>query len=68
MGSGIGSIPLDRLVNAISGLLQATVPSGFKIAVKPVPLSEVEQAWIEDDSTQRTVFIVDEQKSIDLFK
>lgn len=59
MGSGIGSIPLDRLVTAIGGLLQATVPGGFKIAVKPIPLSEVEQAWPEDDSSRRTVFIVD---------
>jgi NADPH:quinone reductase-like Zn-dependent oxidoreductase len=63
MGSGIGSIPLDRLVNAIGGLLQATMPGGFKIAVKPVPLAEVEQAWPKDDSTRRTVFTVDEQKS-----
>jgi NADPH:quinone reductase-like Zn-dependent oxidoreductase len=63
MGSGIGSIPLDRLVNAIGGLLQATMPGGFKIAVKPVPLAEVEQVWPRDDSTRRTVFTVDEQKS-----
>lgn len=63
MGSGIGSIPLDRLLNVIGGLLQATTPGGFKIAVKPVPLSEVEQAWSKDDSTRRTVFTVDEPKS-----
>ncbi|MEH2395642.1 MAG: zinc-binding dehydrogenase [Nostoc sp.] len=63
MGSGIGSIPLDRLVNAIGGLLQATMPGGFKIAAKPVPLSEVEQAWPKDDSIRRTVFTVDEQIS-----
>ena len=63
MGSGIGSIPLDRFINAIGGLLQATKPGGFKIATKPVPLSEIEQAWSKDDSTQRTVFTVDEQKS-----
>lgn len=61
MGSGIGSIPLDRLVNAIGGLLQATMPGGFKIATNPVPLSEVEQAWPKDDSTRRTVFTVDQQ-------
>jgi len=58
MGSGIGSIPLDRFVNAIDGLLQATVPGGFKIAAKSVPLSEVEQAWPNDDSARRTVFTV----------
>ena len=59
MGSGIGSIPLDRLVNAIGGLMQATIPGGFKIATKPVPLSEVEHAWPRDESAQRTVFTMD---------
>ena len=59
MGSGIGSIPLDRFVNAIGGLLRATVPAGFEIAANPVPLSEVEQAWPRDDSARRTVFTID---------
>jgi NADPH:quinone reductase-like Zn-dependent oxidoreductase len=59
MGSGIGSVPLDRLLRCVDGLLQATVPGGFKIAAIPVPLSEVEHAWPNDDSTRRTVFTVD---------
>jgi NADPH:quinone reductase-like Zn-dependent oxidoreductase len=59
MGSGIGSVPFNRLVHAIEGLLHATVPGGFEIAAKPLPLSEVEQAWPNDDSTRRTVFTVD---------
>ncbi len=58
MGSGVGSVPLDRMVNAIGGLLQATAPCGFQIATKTVPLSEVEHAWPKDDSAQRTVFTV----------
>jgi NADPH:quinone reductase-like Zn-dependent oxidoreductase len=62
MGSGIGSIPLDRLVNATGALLQAAVPGGFKIAATPVPLSEVEQAWPRDDSLRRTVFVMDDRK------
>jgi NADPH:quinone reductase-like Zn-dependent oxidoreductase len=61
MGSGIGSVPLDRLVNAIGGLLQAAAPSGFKIAVKSVPLSEIEQAWRTADGPQRTVIRVSAQ-------
>jgi NADPH:quinone reductase-like Zn-dependent oxidoreductase len=56
MGSGLGSVPLDRFVCCIGKLLQATMPGGFKIAAKPVSLSEVEQAWPKDDSTRRTVF------------
>jgi NADPH:quinone reductase-like Zn-dependent oxidoreductase len=55
MGSGIGSIPLDRLIKATSDLLQATIPGGFKIAVNPIPLNEIEQAWASDDSSRRTV-------------
>ena len=62
MGSGIGSIPLDRLIAAVGGLLQAAVPGGFKIAVNPIPLSEVEQAWANDDGTRRTVLTVDERR------
>ena len=59
MGSGINSIPLERFVNAIAGVLQAAVPGNFQIATKPVPLSEVESAWSKDDSKRRTVFIVE---------
>jgi NADPH:quinone reductase-like Zn-dependent oxidoreductase len=61
MGSGIRSLSLDRLVAAVGGLLQATVPGGLAIAATPVPLSEVEQAWPRDDSTRRTVFTVEER-------
>jgi NADPH:quinone reductase-like Zn-dependent oxidoreductase len=57
-GSGIGSVPLPRLLHAIGTVLQAAVPSSYKIAVNPVPLSEVEEAWTKDHSTHRTVFTV----------
>lgn len=59
MGSGLGSIPADRLVTSIGELLRATASAGFKIAAKAVPLSDVEQAWLNDDSTRRTVFTMD---------
>ncbi len=63
MGSGIGSIALDCFVRCIGELLHAAVPGGFQIAAKAVPLSEVEQAWPNDDSTRRTVFTVDARNS-----
>lgn len=63
MGSGFGSIPFGRFANAIRELLQATVPGGFEIAFKPVPLSDFEQAWPQDDSTSRTVFTLDAQRA-----
>jgi NADPH:quinone reductase-like Zn-dependent oxidoreductase len=56
MGSGIGSIPFHRFVDAIGGLLRAAAPGGFQIATKAVALSEVEEAWPRDDSKRRTVF------------
>ncbi len=59
MGSGIGSVPVDRFVHVVRALLQATVAAGFEIAAKPVPLSDVEQAWSDDDTARRTVFTVD---------
>ncbi len=57
MGSGIGSVSRERFLGAIAGLLQATVPAGFKIASKPVLLSDVERAWSSDDTMSRTVFL-----------
>jgi NADPH:quinone reductase-like Zn-dependent oxidoreductase len=38
MGSGIGSVPFDRLIQAIDGVLRATRRAGFKIAVNPARL------------------------------
>jgi NADPH:quinone reductase-like Zn-dependent oxidoreductase len=61
MGSGLGSVPLDRCIDGIGALLRATVPGGFRIAAKPVPLSQVAQAWRADDSSRRTVLTVDGQ-------
>jgi len=58
MGSGLGSVPFDRLVHAIDQMFRAAAPAGFRIVVKPVPLSEVEQAWRNDDSASRTVSTV----------
>jgi NADPH:quinone reductase-like Zn-dependent oxidoreductase len=58
MGSGVGSVPTDRFINAVGELLQAALPSGFKIAVEPVPLAQVAQAWARDDSGRRIVFTV----------
>ena len=58
MGSGIGSIPLDRLLHAAGAVLQAAGPGGFTIATKAVRLADVEAAWPLDDSKRRTVFTI----------
>jgi NADPH:quinone reductase-like Zn-dependent oxidoreductase len=62
MGSGIGSIRLDRFIDCIGDLLHAAVPAGFKIEATSVRLSDVERAWPNDDSARRTVFTVDTPK------
>ncbi len=55
MGSGIGSIPLDAILNSIGELMRATVPGGFEIATKTVPLSNVESVWATSGSMPRIV-------------
>jgi NADPH:quinone reductase-like Zn-dependent oxidoreductase len=58
MGSGIGSVPFNRLLKVIKSVLQASVPGGFEIATTTVPLSEVTIAWSTETSQTRTVFLV----------
>ena len=57
MGSGIGSIPFPRLLQAIHGVLQAAPSAGFKIATQRVPLAEVTKAWTSGDTDSRIVLI-----------
>jgi len=56
MGSGIGSIPVDRLMAATGALLRAAVPAGLTAAARAVPLSDVERVWTEPDDGRRIVF------------
>ena len=56
MGSGIGSVPFERMLKCIGELLRAAAISGFRVAATPVPLAQFERAWAVDDSTRRTVF------------
>ena len=56
MGSGIGSIPMHSILKSTGELMRATVPSGFEIATKAFPLSEVEHVWAAANSKPRTVF------------
>lgn len=56
MRSGIGSIPMDRLVKSIGDLLQAAAPAGLVIETKTYPLAEVETVWDTAGSNSRTVF------------
>ncbi len=56
MGSGIGSVPLEKLVAAIGEVMQVAVPGGFKVATKTFPLADVESVWNADTGAARVVF------------
>ena len=56
MGSGIGSVGVERIVEAIGKVMQAAVPAAFKIATKTYPLSEVEHVWNANTAPARLVF------------
>lgn len=56
MGSGLGSVSLDALMQSIAGVMQAAVPAGLQIDTNPVPLAQLEAVWAQDDARTRTVF------------
>lgn len=56
MGSGIGSVPVDRMVQSIDDLMKATVRGGLEIQTKTFPLPQVEDVWASADNGRRTVF------------
>lgn len=58
MGSGIGSVPVAGLLDAISGVMQAVVPGKLQIETEAVPLKDVEENWNKDSGGSRVVFVV----------
>jgi NADPH:quinone reductase-like Zn-dependent oxidoreductase len=58
MGSGIGSVPLEGLLGAIAGVMQAVVPAKLKIKTETVPLAKVEETWNKDSGHSRVVFVM----------
>jgi NADPH:quinone reductase-like Zn-dependent oxidoreductase len=58
MGTGLGSVHLDRLVEDIGEVLRATKPRHFAVKTTTEPLANVEKAWLADTGTPRMVFLV----------
>lgn len=56
MGSGFGSFPLQRVLDAIPTLFTMAAAGNLRVAVDPIPLAEVESAWGRRDSGRRIVF------------
>ena len=45
MGSGVKSVPLPKLLDAIRNVFETVTPANLQIATKEVSLSEIEKAW-----------------------
>ncbi|MGB6974813.1 MAG: zinc-binding alcohol dehydrogenase family protein [Terracidiphilus sp.] len=56
LGSGFGSVPLERVIQAIPALFRMAAKGALRIPVEPVPLAEVEQAWSRVEKGRRIVF------------
>ncbi|WP_320535027.1 quinone oxidoreductase family protein [Robbsia andropogonis] len=59
LGSGIGSIPMPRLLEAVKGVLQAAISVQLEVDIAPVPLSAMADYW-DTDSRARTVFLTEQ--------
>jgi len=57
IGSGIGSVPLPKMLRAIQNMLEAAPAAGFEIATECVPLASVREAWSRLDASVRIVLV-----------
>ncbi len=57
MGSGMASVALAGLLQAVAGVLQAAPSAGFSAAIKAVPLADIGRAWAAADSGSRLVLV-----------
>jgi NADPH:quinone reductase-like Zn-dependent oxidoreductase len=58
MGSGVKSVPLPVLLQAIRNVFEAVEPAGLKIATRVVPLSDVGEVWDKATGKPRVVFSI----------
>lgn len=58
MGSGFGSVPLDRIVEAVSELFSIAAAGHLSVEVEPVPLAQVAAAWSRVEKGKRIVFAI----------
>lgn len=56
LGSGIGSVPFDRLLNAMHEVLHVAVPAHLEVETHSVPLADISTHWDGADGRSRTVF------------
>jgi NADPH:quinone reductase-like Zn-dependent oxidoreductase len=56
MGSGFGSVPLERVFEAIPTLFSMAASGSLRVATEPLPLAQVEGAWDRNQGGKRIVF------------
>lgn len=56
MGSGLKSVPMSALKDAIRNVFDIVATANLKIAIKAVPLSEIESTWDNASGKPRVVF------------
>jgi NADPH:quinone reductase-like Zn-dependent oxidoreductase len=59
MGSGLKSVPMSSLKDAIRNVFEAVATANLKIAIKTVPLSEIESTWDDAPGKPRVVFTME---------
>lgn len=57
MGSGIGSVSMERLVASVAGVFEAAAKDGLRLEAEAVPLRDVDKVWANEGG-QRVVFTV----------
>lgn len=57
LGSGVGSVPMDRALLAIRELLSAAGKAGFGIETETAPLADIAAAWTRDTGNRRLVIV-----------
>ncbi|WP_345817427.1 zinc-binding alcohol dehydrogenase family protein (plasmid) [Paraburkholderia sp. PREW-6R] len=57
MGSGMGSVPLTRLLHAVEEVLEAAIPAHWQIATRTAPLAEVALQWANVEDRARVVLM-----------
>jgi len=58
MGSGFGSVSIDRVLSAVPRLFEMAAEGKLRVEVDPVPLKSVETAWARTEKGRRVVFTV----------
>ncbi|WP_186247402.1 quinone oxidoreductase family protein [Burkholderia gladioli] len=58
MGSGMGSVPMPMLLEALRMVLDIAPRAGLRIDTRAVPLAQLGEVWAKANSRTRTVFTI----------